>query len=154
MALDPQLVADSPYLPEALLIDEIVSIDPATSTVVARMPTHEGLPITRDQRVDPVRHPHHVSGGLMVHATGIMGFVHAYYLLELRAADGWAGFGTHIHEARFRRMGTLGEPMLLSATATQVRRIRGTIVARYRFEFRQAGDLVYTGDQTAMFTRG
>lgn len=90
----------------------------------------------------------------MVHATGIMGFVHSYYLLELRAADGWAGFGTHIHEARFRRMGTLGEPMLLSATATQVRRIRGTIVARYRFEFRQAGELVYTGDQTAMFTRG
>lgn len=153
MALDPGFVADCPYAPDALLIDDIVSIDRSTSTIVARMPTSEHLPITRDQRVHPERHPRHVSGGLMIHATGIMGFAHAYHVLDLRHAEGWTGYGTHIHEGRFRRMGRIGEPLLLACTATMVRRIKGTIVARYQFRFSQADDRVYEGDHTAMFTR-
>lgn len=153
MALDPAFIADCPYAPEAQLIDDIVSIDRETSTIVARMPTSEDLPITRAQRTHPDRHPRHVSGGLMIHATGIMGFAHAYYVLDLRHADGWIGYGTHIHDGRFRRMGKIGEPMLLACTATNVRRIKGAIVARYRFRFTQADDVVYEGEHTAMFTR-
>jgi 3-hydroxymyristoyl/3-hydroxydecanoyl-(acyl carrier protein) dehydratase len=153
MPLDPGFVADCPYGPDALLIDDVLSIDRAASAIVARMPTTELLPITRDQRTHPVRHPRHVSGGLMIHATGIMGFAHAYFVLELRHADGWIGYGTHIHDGRFRKLARVGEPLRLRCTATMVRKIRGAIVARYQFEFRQADEVVYEGDQTAMFTR-
>jgi len=44
------------------------------SLVRVRMPTHDELPITREQRVHPTRHPRHVSGGLMVHMTGVAGW--------------------------------------------------------------------------------
>ena len=128
-------------------------LDPAASRVRARMPTHAGLPLTRDQRAHPERHPRHVSGGLMIHMTGIVGFVHAYYVLGMRHADGWIGYGTHIHGGRFRKMGAIGAPMELEATATSVRRIRGAVVARYQLRFEQDGAPVYEGDHTAIFTR-
>jgi hypothetical protein len=153
MPLDPAFVADCPYLPEAVLIDDVVSVDRATSTVVARLPTSAALPITRDQRTHPTRHPRHVSGGLMVHLTGIVGFVHAYYVLDLRHGDGWTGYGTHIHQGRFRKMGAIGPAMLLSCQALSVRRIRGVIVPRYQFRFTQDGDTVYEAEQSAIFTQ-
>ncbi len=153
MALDPAFVADCPYDPAALLIDEIVAIDREASSIVARMTTSEALPLTRDQRVDPQRHPRHVSGALMIHATGMMGFAHAYFVLDLRAADGWIGYGTHIHEGRFRRMGKIGAPLDLACTATRVRKIRGALVVRYEFRFTQTAELVYEGEHSAIFTR-
>ena len=153
MALDPGFVADCPYAPDALLIDDIVSIDRSTSTIVARMPTSEHLPITRDQRVHPERHPRHVSGGLMIHATGILGFAHAYHVLDLRHAEGWTGYGTHIHGGRFRRMGKIGPPMELACKAINVRKIGGALVARYEFRFTQSDELVYEGEHSAIFTR-
>jgi hypothetical protein len=153
MALDPAFVADCPYAPGALLIDDIVRVDREASTIVARMPTHPELPITRDQRSHPERHPLHVSGGLMIHATGIVGFAHAYFVMDLRHADGWIGYGTHIHEGRFRKMGKVGPAMLLTCSASNVRKIRGAIVARYSFRFEQDGEVVYEGDQSAIFTR-
>ena len=153
MALDPAFVADCPYGPDALLVDHIESVDVATGTLVARMPTHDGLPLTRDQRAHPERHPRHVNGGLMIHATGILGFAHAYYVLGLRHADGWIGYGTHIHNARFRKMATIGEPLLLECTTTSQRRFRTSILARYAIRFTQAGELVYEGDQSAMWSK-
>ncbi len=153
MALDPAFVADCPYGPSALLIDEILTIDRDAGSIVARMPTHEDLPLTRDQRVHPDRHPRHVNGALMIHATGMLGFAHAYFLLGLRHADGWIGYGTHVHSGRFRRMGQIGEPMVLACTATSVRRIQGAIAARYTFRFTQGDELVYEGDQSALWAR-
>ncbi len=153
MPLDPAFIADCPYLPTAVLIDEIVTVDRSTSTVVARLPTDENLPLTRDQRVHPERHPRHVSGGLMVHLTGILGFVHAYYVLDLRHHDGWIGYGTHIHAARFRRMGKVGPPMMLACEALSVRRIRSAIVPRYRFRFTQHDETVYEAEHSAIFTQ-
>lgn len=152
MPLPPEFIADCPYGPEGLLIDDIVSIDRDASSLTASMPTRSDFPLTREQRVS-ARHPHHVSGALMIHATGMVGFAHAYFILELRHADGWIGYGTHIHQARFRRMGKIGSPMLLTCKATSVRKIKSTIVARYDLRFEQDGDLVYHGDQTAMFSQ-
>jgi hypothetical protein len=43
------------------------------------MATTAHLPLTRDQRVDADRHPRHASGGLIIHATGMVGFAHAYF---------------------------------------------------------------------------
>ncbi|HKA87676.1 MAG TPA: hypothetical protein VKE22_08430 [Haliangiales bacterium] len=153
MPLDPAFLEDCLYGTEAVLIDEILAIDRETGLVRARMPTSESLPITRDQRGDPRLHPRHVSGALMVHATGILGFVHAYYVLDLRHADGWVGFGTHIHGARFRALATLGEPLVLEGQATQTRRLAGNLFARYRFRFTQGETVVYESEQSAVWRK-
>jgi hypothetical protein len=135
------------------MIDDILEIDRDTSTLVARAPTHDELPLTRDQRADPVRHPRHVNGGLIIHLTGMVGFAHAYYVLDLRHRDGWIGYGTHVHAGRFRRMGRIGPPILLSCRATSIRKIRGTIVGRYDLRFTQDGEAIYEGDHSAIWTR-
>lgn len=151
--LDPAFIADCPYAPEAILFDEILEIDREASRVVARMPTHEDLPLTALQRVHPARHPRHVSGGLMVHVTGMLGFAHAYFVLDLRHADGWIGFGTNIEEARYGRLATIGPPLLLECRVPQVRRIRGSLYAKYAFRFEQEGAVVYQSRQAAVWRR-
>jgi hypothetical protein len=155
MRIEPDLIAklaaDCPYGPGGFLIDEILDLDEALGLVLGRMPTFDDLPITREQRSHPVRHPRHVSGGLMVHMTGMIAYVHAYCLLGLRHGDGWIGYGAKIHSARFRALAPPGEPLLLECHATQVRRGDETVFARYRFRFSQEQTLVYEGDQSAMW---
>ena len=153
MPLDPPFVADCPYGPGGLLLDELLTVDRDASLVVARMPTHDELPLTREQRAHPVKHPRHVSGGLMVHMTGMMGFVHAYYVLDLRHAEGWIGYGGRIHGARFKALAKPGEPMELSCKATQTRKTSISVLARYDFVFTQSGTIVYEGDQTALWQK-
>ena len=151
--LDPRFVADCPYAAEAILFDEITELDGEAGRLVARMPTHDRLPLTDRQRVDPVRHPRHVSGALMVHLTGMLGFAHAYFVLGLRHADGWIGYGTHIHAARYGRLARIGPPLVLECRATQVRRIRGRIYVRYAFRFEQGDEVVYESEQGAVWRR-
>jgi len=151
MALDPAFLEDCLYGPDAVLVDEILAVDREQGLVRARMPTPPTLPITRDQRGDPRLHPRHVSGGLMVHVTGILGFVHAYYILDLRHADGWVGFGTHVHNARFRALASLGEPLVLEGQHTQIRRLAGNLFVRYRFRFSQGDSVVYESEQSAVW---
>jgi 3-hydroxymyristoyl/3-hydroxydecanoyl-(acyl carrier protein) dehydratase len=153
MPLDPAFVADCPYGPGGLLLDEILEIDAPNNLVRARMPTHDDLPLTREQRAHPVRHPQHVSGGLMVHMTGMMGFVHSYYVLGLRHSDGWVGYGAKIYSARFRALARPGEPLVLECKATQVRRGETSIFGRYTFRFLQGETLVYDGEQSAMWMK-
>lgn len=151
MPLDPAFVADCPYGPGGLLLDEILKVDIEASHVIVRMPTVGELPLSREQRNHPVLHPPHVAGGLMVHMTGMAGFVHAYYVLGIRHADGWIGYGARINSARFHALASPGEPIIIDCKATQVRRGATQILGRYKFEFRQGDALVYTGDQTAMW---
>ena len=153
MPLDPAFVADCPYGPDALFLDEILEVNRETGRVVARMPSHEELPLTRSQRVHPVKHPRHVNGGLMVHMTGMLGFVHAYYVLDLRHADGWIGYGAKIHEARFVALAKPGTPLTLMAEAVRTRRMNDNILARYRFQFHQGETLVYESEQSAMWVK-
>jgi hypothetical protein len=160
MPLDPAFVADCPYGPEGLLIDELLLVDRDAQLVRARMPTSDDLPLTRTQRADPVRHPRHVSGGLMVHMTGMMGFLHAYYLLDLRHESGWIGYGARIHSARFRALAPPGEPLILECKALQTRRGDTSVFARYAFTFTQRQKhadetrdvVVYDGEQSAFWT--
>jgi len=151
--LDPAFVADCPYQPEAILFDEIVELDAAAGRLVARMPTHDGLPLTALQRVHPERHPRHVSGGVLVHVTGMLGFAHAYYVLGLRHADGWIGYGTHIHRARYGRLARIGPPLRLECRGVQQRQIRGSLYVRYAFRFEQDGAVVYQSEQGAVWHR-
>lgn len=153
MPLDPAFVEECFYLPEGLLIDEILEVDREASSVRVRMPTHDDLPITNLQKVHPKLHPRHVSGGLLVHMTGVAGMVHAYYVFDLRHSDGWVGYGGAIHKARFKNLASPGEPIEIHCRATTVRRRERSILARYDLRFTQAGKEVYEGDQTAMWMK-
>lgn len=153
MPLDPEFVEECFYLPEGLLIDEILEIDVDASRIRVRMPTHDDLPITNTQRVHPVLHPRHVSGGLMIHMTGVAGMVHAYYVFGLRHTDGWVGYGGAIHKGRFKHLALPGEPIVIECQAKQVRRRERSIMARYDLRFTQLDKEVYFGDQTAMWMK-
>jgi len=153
MPLDAEFVKECFYLPEGLLIDEVLEVDVEESRILARMPTHADLPITRSQKVHPVLHPRHVSGGLMIHMTGVAGMVHAYYVLGLRHSDGWVGYGGAIHKGRFKSLAPPGEPILIDCRATKVRRREKSVVVRYDLRFTQDDTEVYRGDQTAMWMK-
>lgn len=153
-SFDEEFLADLPYEPEVLLFDQITEIDAAKSLVRCRMPTSDSMPLTRSQRAHPTRHPRHVSGGLMVHATGMLGFVHAYYVLGMRHRDGWVGYGTHLHRVVFRKLVSPGAPIVASCVAVKDRAWSGKRMIRYEFEFRHEGDVCYEGDQTAVWMRG
>lgn len=153
MPLDAAFVLDCPYGPGGLLIDEILEVDREASRVRVRWPTHDDLPLTREQRAHPLFHPRHVSGGLMVHMTGMAGYAHAYYVLDLRHSDGWIGYGGAIHSARFKALAVPGDPIEIDVTCTKIRRSDKQILGRYDLSFRQNGTLVYQGDQTALWMR-
>jgi hypothetical protein len=149
--LDAEFLADCPYQPEAVLLDEIVEINRGRSLVRARMSTRPDLPLTCFQRVDPVRHPRHVNGGLLVHLTGMLGFVHAYYVLGLRYREGWIGVGALIHKARYPNMALIGKPLELLLKATNVREGNEKKLVTYDFLFTQDGNTVYESSQVAMW---
>ena len=153
MPLEPDFIADALYEPEGILIDEILTIDPENSLVRVRMPTHEDLPITRAQRVHPDIHPRHVSGGLMVHMTGVAGYAHFYYILGLRHRDRWTGYGVRIHNARYHNLATIGPPLIIECRAIHTRRIAANLMVRYKMIFTQEDKLIYEGEQTAMWMR-
>jgi hypothetical protein len=153
MPLEQAFIDDCPYGPGGLLLDEVLEVDPERSYVRCSMPTSVDLPLTREQRAHPVRHPRHVSGGLMVHMTGMVGFAHAYYVLGLRHAEGWIGYGAKIHGAKFHALGKVGPAIELECTATQLRKGSLRTFARYQLRFTQEGRLIYEGDQAAMWLR-
>jgi 3-hydroxymyristoyl/3-hydroxydecanoyl-(acyl carrier protein) dehydratase len=150
-AFDEEFLADLPYDPEVLFFDRILELDPARSFVRCRMPTSGALPLTRSQRAHPVRHPSHVAGAIMVHATGMLGFVHAYYLLGLRHHEGWVGYGTHLHKAVFRKLVPPGEPIEATCRATRQRLGKARHFIRYELLFFHEGNLCYEGDQSAVW---
>jgi hypothetical protein len=150
---DAAFMADLPYDPEVLFFDELTELDRDKSLVRCRMPTPEDLPFTRSQRAHPVHHPRHVAGAVMVHATGMLGFVHAYHVLGLRHRDGWIGYGTHIHRVVFRKLVQPGAPIDAVCQATRTRAGKERYFVRYSFEFRHEGAVCYEGDQTAVWLR-
>ena len=153
MPLEAAFLDDCFYGPDAVLIDDVLSVDRERGHVRVSIPTLATLPLVRDQRGDPRVHPPHMSGALMIHATGIIGFVHAYYVLGLRHADGWVGFGTHIHNARFKAMATLGPPLIADCEPLSIRRFVGNIFGRYKFQFRQGETVIYESEQSAVWRR-
>lgn len=150
---DEAFLADLPYDPEVLLFDEIVELNREENLVVCRMPTDRPLPFTVSQRAHPIRHPRHVAGGTLVHASGMLGFVHAYYLHGMRHADGWIGYGTHIYQVVFRKLVPPGEPIIASCKEVKARRGTTRHFVKYSFEFRHEGDICYQGEQSALWTK-
>jgi hypothetical protein len=142
------------YTEEAVLIDEIVALDPERSQIEALLETTRPLPFSRCQRVDESRHPAHVSGAELVMVTGGLGCLHAWFFHGCRWDEGWAGFGNRIHRADFKRLARIGPPIELLSRETRTRVGTQRIVSRFEFEFRQAGQTVYAAEQSAMFVKG
>lgn len=153
MPLDPDFVADCSYDENGIFIDEILELDPQLNRIRVKVPTYADMPLTRHQRVHPIRHPRHVNGGLMVHITAIVGFAHAYHLLGLRSADGWTGYGARIHKARYPNIATIGAPLIITATAVKVKIGARRGIVDYTFQFTQEDTVVYESSQMAMYMR-
>jgi len=151
---DAEFLADLPYDPSVLFFDQLSAIERDGDLLRCRMPTAQVMPITSAQRTHPVRHPQHVAGAVMIHATGMFGFVHAYYVLGLRHRDGWIGYGTHIHKVVFRKLVQPGpEPIEATCTILKKRVGKTRCFLRYSFEFKHEGQLCYEGEQSAMWIK-
>ncbi|MFO0550270.1 MAG: hypothetical protein U0271_17885 [Polyangiaceae bacterium] len=146
---DEEFLADLPYAPDVLFFDRILEIDREKNFVVCSMPTDVELPLTSSQRHHPKRHPKHVAGAVMLHATGMLGFVHAYHVLGIRHRDGWIGYGTHIHRAVFRKLVSPGAPIEARCQVVRQRLGKNRHFVRYEFRFFHEGALCYEGDQSA-----
>lgn len=141
------------YAPEAMLLDEIVRLDPERREIEALMETTKPLPIAGLQRGDPRLHPRHVSGPEIILLTGNLGGLHAWHFHGCRWDEGWVGFGNRIHRADFKGLALLGPPLTLVSTETRSRAEPRRVVIRYEFRFSQEGRPVYFGDQTAIFVK-
>jgi hypothetical protein len=86
-------------------------------------------------------------------ATASLGCLHAWFFYGCRWDEGWTAFGNRIHHADFRALARIGPPLQLRSRETRSRAGARRLVLRYDFEFRQAGTVVYYGDQTAMFVK-
>ena len=140
------------YREEAFLVDEIVRVDRDACALEARLDTVRPLPYSDAQRTSP-GHPAHVSAAEILMATGSLGCLHAWLFHGCHWDEGWTGFGNRIHRADFRRLVRRGPPLVLHSRETKRRIGPRRVVLRYEFRFEQEGELVYLGDQSAMFLR-
>lgn len=142
---------DALYAPSAWFVDHVDALDPEAGTIHGRMVT-TALPFVDAQR-DHAGHPPHVPAAIVIQATGTLGQIFAVYALGLRPEAGWAGFGTHIHKARWGKIGLIGPELHLHATLTRRRKLFGTVFCDFDFEFTQDGERVYRSSQTAAWTK-
>jgi hypothetical protein len=138
------------YEQGAFLVTEIGVLDREERRIQARMDTTRPLPFASQQRTGP-GHPAHVSAAELLMLTGNLGCLHAWFFHGCRWDEGWTGFGNRIHRADFKRLARLGPPLELDSRETRTRVGAQRVVIRYAFRFEQEGELVYLGDQTAMF---
>lgn len=141
------------YTEEAVLVDEITCVDSEARRIEGILDSTRPLPFARCQRTGG-HHPAHVSGAELLMVTGVLGCLHAWLFHGVRWDEDWAGFGNRVHRADFKRLARLGPPILLESRETRTRVGENRVVLRYDFEFRQEGELVYVGDQSAMFVKG
>lgn len=151
MPLPDDYASEAMYAPEAWFVHDL-EIFADEKRIVGHVDTTRLGPIAEAQRPWP-QHPRHFPGAVAVQITGVLGQLYAVYVLQLRATEGWVGFGTHIKAARFASMGIIGPPVQAHLEATSVRNIRGTIFTKYRFRFEQEERVIYNSEQTAAWVR-
>lgn len=138
------------YSEGGFLVDEILELDPEAKRVRARMDTKRPLHYSGLQRTGP-GHPAHVAAAELLTLTGNLGCLHPFFFYGCHWDEGWVGFGNRIHRADFKKIARLGPPLELESRETRSRAGLRRVVLRYEFRFSQEGELVYLGDQTAMF---
>lgn len=99
-------------------------------------------------------HERHVPGAVAIQVTGTLGNLHATYVLGLRPSEGWVGYGTHVKDARFKRLARIGPPVIAALHEVRRRQWQGSWFLTYRFRFEQEGDPVYESEQVAVWRRG
>jgi hypothetical protein len=147
-----RFLASFMYREDAFLVDEVLSLDAGTQTLVARLDTRRRLPFASRQRVD-ANHPRHVSAAEILMVTGSLGCLHAWFFHGCRWDEGWVGFGSRVHRADFKALARIGPPLELHSRETRARVGERRVVLRYAFRFTQGDSVVYVGDQTAMFVK-
>jgi 3-hydroxymyristoyl/3-hydroxydecanoyl-(acyl carrier protein) dehydratase len=152
LPLPDDFAAEALYAADAWFVHGLREIDAASRRVVAHMDTTRLGPLVDAQR-EVSGHQKHVPAAMVIQATGTMGQLYAVYALGLRATEGWSGYGTHIREARFHRMGLIGPPITVSVTATKQRQMMGTWFCEFDFAFVQDGQPVYTSKQSAAWRK-
>ncbi len=152
MALPDDFATECLYAPDAWFIHDLLEVDAAAGRVVGRCDTTRLGALVAAQ-VERPRHPKHVPGAVAIQITGTLALLHAIYVMDMRPTSGWAGFGTHIHSAKFASMGRIGPPMDCTLEALSVRKIRQTVFVRYRYTYTQEGQVVYQSEQTAAWVR-
>ena len=140
------------YQRAGFLIDEVTRLDREKHEIEARLGTRGALPLSDLQRVEPW-HPAHVAAGEILQATGSLGCLHAWFFHGCRWDEGWAGFGNRIHRADFKRIAIRGPDLQLTSRETRSRVGPRRVVVRYEFLFSQEDQIVYRGDQSAMFVK-
>jgi len=138
------------YHEDMFLVDEILRVDRDRREIEAVFDTERALPISDRQRVTE-NHPAHVSAPEILMITGSLGCLHAWFFHGCRWDEDWTGFGNRIHRADFRRLARRGPPLQLHSVEMRSRKQAKRLVIRYQFRFRQNGELVYFGEQSAMF---
>lgn len=152
MPIPDDFEQQSLYRKEAWYIHDVLEIDREGSRVVALIDTTKLGALAEAQNPWPGHEPH-LPGAVAIQVTGTLGNLHAVYVLDLRLSDGWVGYGTHVHKARFGRLATLGPPVIASLTATRKRTVRGVCFIDYTFLFEQEGQPVYESEQSAAWRR-
>ena len=137
----------SMYTPDAWFIHDL-RIEPEHRRVVGICDTTRLGALVDAQRPWP-GHEKHVPGAVSIQITGTLGQLLSNYLLDMSSLEGWVGYGTHIHFARFQSLGKIGPPMECAATLLKKRSFRGTVFTRLEFEFTQEGRRCYHSEQTA-----
>ncbi|MFK7931002.1 MAG: hypothetical protein AB8H79_22645 [Myxococcota bacterium] len=148
MPLPDDFAQECLYSPEAWFVHDLIEVDVEASAVVGRVDTTKLGPLVDAQR-EWAGHPKHFPGAIALQITGTLGQLHAVYVMGLRPTDGWAGFGTHILEARFRHLGVIGPEVLARCEATRIRKVRGTVFTDYTFTYTQEGKPIYESRQRA-----
>lgn len=151
MPLPPDFVHNSLYEREAWFVDDL-ELHPDEQRIVAICDTTRLGRLVDQQRPWP-GHEKHVPGAVAIQITGTLGQLYAMYVLGMPATEGWIGYGTHVHDARFRHLGRIGPPMACEAKLISRRDIRGTIFTRFRFSYVQDDKECFRSEQTAAWVR-
>ena len=148
MPLPHDFDAESLYLRDHWFVHDLVSVDPEARTLHARTDTTQLGGFVDAQRTVS-GHAKHLPAAIAIQITGTLGQLYAVYALGLRATEGWCGYGTHIKDARFGKMGLVGPPLELHLSAHKQRRFRGNWFVEFTFRFEQEGEDVYRSNQWA-----
>lgn len=150
--IPPDFADESLYASDAWFIHRLIGVDKPNRKVIGEMDTTRIGWLVDHQR-EVAGHARHVPAAVVIQATGTLGQLYAVYALDLRPTQGWAGYGTHIRQARFLRMGLIGPPLVCTLTATKQRQLLGTWFCDFTFRFEQRGEVVYESTQSAAWRK-
>ncbi len=148
MALPDDFDAQMLYEPDAWFVHDILELDHEGRSVVGWVDTTRLGRLAEAQRVGP-GHPKHFPGAVCVQLTGTLAMILSAYVLGMPRTEGWVGFGTHVHHAKFPSLGEIGPPVEAACTVLSLRTLRATTFARYAYRYTQEGREIYVSEQSA-----